>query len=291
MNYRRSPQYVRRIRPSRFGSRRGGRTGAGALRLLPIAAFGIYFLWFYLSHQEEVPLTGRSQLVDISQEQEMALGLQSYREILSRERVLQSGEAVDAVRVLGERLARVAEDPGFNWEFNVVESPQANAFALPGGKVAVYSGILPVAENLNGLAVIMGHEIAHAIARHGAERMAHQKLVQFGSIAAGMAVGDMDIQTQRMVMGALGVGAQVGVLLPFSRSHESEADYMGLVFVARACFDPREAPLLWERMGVAGGGQRPAEFMSTHPSHETRIRQFEEWMPEALRIRKEHCEQ
>lgn len=289
MNYRRSPQYVRRIRPSRFATRRG-RRGGGALRLLPVAAFAIYFLWFYFSNQEEVPLTGRTQLVDMSQEQEMALGLQSYREILSRERILQSGEAVDAVRGIGARLARVAEDPGFNWEFNVIESTQANAFALPGGKVAVYSGILPVAENVDGLAVIMGHEIAHAIARHGAERMAHQKLVQFGTLAAGMALGDMDTQTQRMVMGALGVGAQVGVLLPFSRSHESEADYMGLVFVARACFDPREAPRLWARMGEAGGGKRPAEFMSTHPSHETRIRQFETWMAEALEIRAQHCD-
>lgn len=289
MGSRGSRQYVRRIRPSQFGSRGRGRRTSGALRLLPVAAFALYFLWFYISHQEEVPLTGRKQLVDISQQQEMALGLQSYREILSRERVLNEGEAVDAVRNIGARIAEVAEDPGFSWEFNVIASEQANAFALPGGKVAVYSGILPVAENLNGLAVIMGHEIAHAIARHGAERMAYQKLVQFGSLAAGMAIGDMDVQTQRMVMGALGVGAQVGVLLPFSRSHESEADYMGLVYVARACFDPREAPLLWQRMGEAAGGKSQAEFMSTHPSHATRIAQFEEWMPEALEIRARHC--
>ncbi len=289
MGYRRSPAHLRRIRPSRFGTRRGGGGRGGVLRLLPVAAFALYFIWFYFSNQEEVPLTGRKQLVDMSQEQEMALGLQSYRQILSKERVVSAGEIVDAVRAVGGRLAAVAEDPGFKWEYNVIDADQANAFALPGGKVAVYTGILPIAANVNGLAVIMGHEIAHAIARHGAERMAHQKLVQFGTLAAGMAIGDMDIQTQRMVMGALGVGAQVGVLLPFSRSHESEADYMGLIYVARACFDPREAPLLWQRMGEGAGGKAPGEFMSTHPSHETRIRQFEEWMPEALAIRKQHC--
>ncbi len=280
---------VRRIRPSRFGAGGGTSRGGSVLRLLPVAAFAIYFLWFYVSHREEVPLTGRTQLVDMSQEQEMALGLQSYREILSQERVIPDGEVVDAVRAIGQRLARVSEDPGFTWEYNVIESEQANAFALPGGKVAVYTGILPIAANANGLAVIMGHEIAHAIARHGAERMAYQKLVQFGTLATGMAIGDMDIQTQRMVMGALGVGAQVGVLLPFSRSHESEADYMGLIYVARACFDPREAPLLWERMGEASGGKAPAEFMSTHPSNETRVQQFEAWMPEALAVRERSC--
>ena len=234
-------------------------------------------------------MTGRTQLVDMSREQEMALGYQSYQQILSGEAVLQSGEIVDQVREIGRRLAAVSEDPGFDWEFNVIQSDQANAFCLPGGKVAVYTGIVPVAQNIDGLAVIMGHEIAHAIARHGAERMAHQKLTQLGTLAVGMAMSDMDRQTQYAVMGALGVGAQYGVLLPFSRDHESEADYMGLVYTARACFDPTEAPELWRRMGEASGGGAPAEFMSTHPSHDTRIRQFDEWMPEALAARREAC--
>jgi len=265
--------------------RRGGR-----VRWLPIVLFALYGLYYYASNQEVVPITGRKQLVDMSRQQEMALGLQSYRQILSRERVVPQGEIVDQVRIIGLRLAAAArpEDPGFQWEFNVIDSDQVNAFALPGGKVAVYTGIIPVAQNADGLAVVMGHEIAHAIARHGAERMAHQKLVQLGTLAAGMAFSDMDRETQNMVMGALGVGAQFGVLLPFSRSHESEADHMGLIFVARACFNPREAPKLWERMGQASQGT-PAEFMSTHPSHSTRIRQFREWMPEALQIRAESC--
>ncbi len=271
----------------RFGDHRK----SAGLRLWPIVIFGAFFVFYYFSNREEVPLTGRRQLVDISREQEAALGLQSYQEILNQSQVLRQGEAVDMVRAIGERLIRAAADvdPGFEWEFNVIESEQANAFALPGGKVAVYTGILPVARNEDGLSAVMGHEIAHAIARHGAERMAYQKLVQWGSLAASFAIGDMDYQTQRMVMGALGVGAQYGVLLPFSREHESEADYMGLIFLARACYDPTEAPRLWERMGQTTGGRAPAEFMSTHPSHDTRIKQFSEWMPEALEIKRQHC--
>ncbi len=265
--------------------------GRGRLRLWPIAIFGIFLIYYYFSNQQEVPLTGRTQLVDISREQEMALGLQSYQQILSRSRVASDGEAVRAVRLVGQRIARAAADvdPGFQWEFNVIVSDQVNAFALPGGKVAVYTGILPVAKNADGLAAVMGHEIAHAIARHGAERMAYQKLVQFGSMAASVALGGMDMETQRMVMGALGVGSQYGVLLPFSRKHETEADYMGLIFLSRACFDPAEAPRLWQRMAKVSRGA-PQEFLSTHPSHETRIRQFQKWMPMALEIRKRYCD-
>ncbi len=275
--------------PSQVG-RGGPRRRGGGIRWLPILLFAMYGLYYYFSNQQEVPITGRKQLVDISRDQEMALGLQSYRQILSRERLVRGGEVVDAVQQIGRRIAEAARehDPGFEWEFNVVDSPQANAFALPGGKVAVYTGIVPVAESVDGLAIVMSHEIAHAIARHGAERMAHQKLVQLGTMAAGLAFSDMDMRTQQMVMGALGVGAQYGVLLPFSRDHESEADEMGLIYAARACFDPTEAPKLWERMGKASRGA-PAEFMSTHPSHETRIRQFEQWMPKALEVRRQSC--
>jgi predicted Zn-dependent protease len=272
----------------RYG-RQGNRRG-GAIRLLPIVLFGLYLAYYYFSNQHEVPITGRSQLVDISREQEKALGLQSYQQILSDSKVLRSGQSVDLVREIGNRLSKVLdEDPGFDWEFNVIDSDQANAFALPGGKVAVYTGILPIVQNVDGLSAVMGHEIAHAIARHGAERMAHQKLVQYGSMAAGMALGSMDVSTQRMIMGALGMGAQYGVLLPFSRNHESEADYMGLIYTARACFDPREAPKIWERMAEHSQAQ-PSEFMSTHPSHETRIRQLNEWMPEALEVRAKFCD-
>ncbi len=276
-----------RRRAYRYG-RRGQRRG-GAFRLLPIILFGLYLTYYYFSNQEEVPMTGRSQLVDISREQEAALGLQSYQKILSESKVLRSGQAVDLVREIGYRLAAVVDDdPGFEWEFNVIESEQANAFALPGGKVAVYTGILPIVQNEDGLSAVMGHEIAHAVARHGAERMAYQKLVQYGSMAASMSLGSMDLDTQRMIMGALGMGAQYGVLLPFSRKHESEADFMGLIYLARACYDPREAPKIWQRMSGLSSGQ-PSEFMSTHPSHETRIKQLNAWMPEALAVQKEYC--
>ena len=275
---------------------RSGRRGGAGLRWWPIVLFVLYLGYYWISNQQEVPITGRSQLVDISREQESALGLQSYQQILSQEHVLRSGPQVDAVREIGRRLVVAAKEIApdvpwqhFNWEFNLIQSEQANAFCLPGGKVAVYTGILPITANSNGLAAVMGHEIAHAIARHGAERMATQKLVQMGSMAAGMSVGEMDPQTQRAVMGAIGAGAQYGILLPFSRDHESEADKIGLLVAARACFDPREAPRLWERMGQASSGSQPSEFMSTHPSHGTRIRQLEEWMPEAMAIYQQHC--
>lgn len=260
----------------------------GRFMLLPIALFGLYAVYYYFSHRQTVPITGRKHMVDLDPRQEKALGVSSYKQILARSRVVPGGEAVDLIRDIGRRLAKVSEDPGFDWEFNLIQSPQVNAFCLPGGKVAVYSGILPVAKNASGMAVVMGHEIAHAIARHGAERMAQEKLVQIGRMATGFAIGDMNPETQRMVMGAFGLGAQYGVLLPFSREHESEADYMGLVFVARACFDPQEAPKLWERMGQVSG-RGPAEFQSTHPSHTTRVKQFQKWMPEALKIRAEKC--
>ena len=153
---------------------------SGRMRLIPLVLFGLYFAYYYFSNQQRVPMTGRKQLVDMSREQESALGLQSYRQILQTSNVVRTGPLADKIKAIGQRIAKVAEDPGFQWDYSLIESPQVNAFCLPGGKVAVYTGILPVAANDNGLAAIMGHEIAHAIARHGAERMAQQKLMQFG---------------------------------------------------------------------------------------------------------------
>jgi metalloendopeptidase OMA1, mitochondrial len=262
---------------------------SSGVKLLPILLAGLYLAYYYFSNQETVPLTGRKQIVDISREQEASLGLQSYREVLQQSRVVTGTPEANLVKEIGRKIAAVSEDPGFQWEYNLIDSEQVNAFCVPGGKVAVYTGILPVAKNPDGLAVIMGHEIAHAIARHGAERMAQEKMVQIGSMAAGVAVSDMDPKARMAVMTALGLGAQYGFMLPFSRDHESEADYMGLIYVARSCFDPTEAPKLWQRMGAASGGGAPPEFQSTHPSHETRIKQFEQWMPEALKIRAEAC--
>ena len=278
----------------RFGSRnmsfkplyRSRRTGR--FRIWPILIFGGFFLFYYFSNLDTVPITGRSQLVDISEEQESALGLQSFQKVLAQSDVLSSGPEVDFVMSVARQLVPVVKEADFEWDFRVIRSDQANAFALPGGKVAVYTGILPIVKNRDGLAAVLGHEIAHAVARHGAERMAQQKLTQWATMAISMSVGDMDIGKQRMVLGALGIGNQFGILLPFSRKHESEADKMGLVYMSRACFNPEEAPPLWVRMGEQSQG-RQSEFMSTHPAPETRVEQFKEWMPEALRIRAEHC--
>jgi metalloendopeptidase OMA1, mitochondrial len=260
------------------------------MRLVPIILFGLFFAYYWFSHQEKVPLTGRSQLVDMTREQEAALGLESYQQVLTENQVIESGPEVEAVRSIGARLAKASADmaSGFEWQFNLLQSDQANAFCLPGGKVAVYTGLLPIAANADGLAVVMGHEIAHALARHGAERMAHEKLMQMGQMAAGVALGDMDPGAQRAVLGALGAGAQYGILLPFSRNHESEADHIGLLLMARACFNPEESVRLWERMSQASQGQ-PPEFASTHPSHETRIQQLTAWLPEAEAEKSKYC--
>jgi predicted Zn-dependent protease len=280
--------------PNSQGRRTWGRQRKSgfSIRWLPILLFAGYFAYYYFSNQELVPVTGRKQLVDMDRQEEMTLGLQSWQQIKQQSHIIDDSQNADIIKAVGERISQAAstEDPGFDWEFNLIDSDQLNAFCLPGGKVAFYSGILPIAKNADGVAVIMGHEIAHAIARHGAERMAYQKLMQFGTMAASMAIGNMDVGTQRAVMGAMGVGSQYGVLLPFSRKHESEADYIGLMYVAKACFDPREAPKLWERMAKASGGASPSEFSSTHPTPETRIAQFKKWMPEALKVRREYCE-
>ncbi len=296
-----------------------GRFG-GRLPIILVALVGIAIYWF--SNQEEVGYTERKQVLTTTIEEENQLGLQSYVQMLQQEgsAVLcientQCSPAdalyVDTVRDIGERL-RVAAieyeeelieagrpvEPkarAFDWAFNVISSEQPNAFCLPGGYVAVYTGILDVSGNFDGrvtpedvadpdkLAVIMGHEIAHALARHGGERMSQGRIMQMGQMAVGVAAGDS------RVMQAFGMAAQTGVLLPFSRQHETEADQIGLELLVRACYDPREAPELWERMGELSGGQTPPEFMSTHPGADTRAANFREWMPAAIAAYEARC--
>lgn len=271
-----------------LGGRR--RRGGGGFRWQIMVLFAVGAGVYYFANQKEVPLTGRKQLRTMKHDAEMQLGLQSYQQILSDSKVQQGGPIVDAVNEIGRRIARAAapEDPGFEWQFNVIESDQANAFALPGGYTAVYTGLIPIAENEDGLAVIMGHEVGHALAHHGAERMAQQNMQRIVGAGVAMGAGGMDYGAQRAVMGVFGGISQYGYALPFSRKHESEADYIGLVLVARACYDPREAPKLWERMGAAGGAN-PPEFQSTHPSPQTRVNDFERWMPEAIEIYNQNC--
>lgn len=264
-----------------------GRRRRGGFRWQIMLLFAIGAGVYYMANQKEVPLTGRKQLRTMKHDQEMQLGLQSYKQILNdnRQNLVQGGETYDLIQKIGRDIAIAAEpwDPGFEWAFNLIRSDQANAFALPGGYTAVYTGLLPIAKNEDGLAVVMGHEIAHALAHHGAERMAQQNMQRIIGAGVSLGAGGMDMGAQRAVMGVFGGISQYGYALPFSRKHESEADYIGLRLVAEACYDPREAPLLWERMG-ANGGQNPPEFQSTHPAPETRVQQFKEWMPEAVEI-------
>jgi predicted Zn-dependent protease len=252
---------------------------------------------YYFANQETVPITGRKQLRTMKPAQEVQLGLQSYQQILSDSQVLERGPVVDAVKDIGRKLAREAEkmmitetgkETGFSWAFNVIESEQANAFALPGGFTAVYTGLIPIAENEDGLAVIMGHEIGHALAHHGAERMAQQNMQRIVGAGVAMGAGGMDFGAQKAVMGVFGGISQYGFALPFSRKHESEADEIGLYLTAQACYDPREAPELWKRMG-AQGGQTPPEFQSTHPSPQTRVQDFQRLMPRAIAIYNQNC--
>jgi len=274
----------------RMGRQQFRRRRGGGFRWQIMLLFAVGAAIYYFANQKTVPFTDRKQLRTMKPAAEMQLGLQSYKQILADNRVISSGPVVDAVQDIGRRIARAAapEDPGFDWAFSVIDSDQANAFALPGGYTAVYTGLIPIAENEDGLAVVMGHEVGHALAHHGAERMAQQNMQRIVGAGVSLGAGGMDMGAQRAVMGVFGGISQYGYALPFSRKHESEADYIGLVLVARACYDPREAPKLWERMGQAGGAT-PPEFQSTHPSPQTRVADFGRWMPDAIEIYNQNC--
>ena len=239
---------------------------------------------------------GRKQVVGLNPQQEQQLGLQAFQEVLQQEgrNVLRQGPLVDAIRGIAVNLQRAAENNEFlgmakmqpqqmDWRVEVIDSEQQNAFCLPGGKIVVYTGILPIAQTDAGLAVVMGHEISHALAHHGAERMAQQQMVQIGLLSAGGASSDMSPEDRRKVMMVLGAGAQYGIL-SYGRKHESEADHMGILLMAAAGYDPHESMKFWERMKQVGGGKSPPEFLSTHPSHDTRIADLNGWMPEAEKL-------
>ena len=247
-------------------------TGKTLLALLALAACST------------VPYTNRSQLMIMSAGEEAALGAQAYKEVLSQSKIEKDPRVNEVVLRVGKRIAAAADRPDFQWEFVVIDDPkQANAFALPGGKVAVYTGMFPVAETEAGLATVMGHEVAHALARHGAERMSQATGIQVVGTAAAVALGASGTSgiTQQVAMEAFGLGAQVGVMLPFGRQQESEADHIGLILMAKAGYDPAEAIGFWERMDERSGGGAPPEFLSTHPNHGTRAKQIAEWLPEA----------
>ena len=245
---------------------------------------------------ETNPYTGRSQFLMTSVSEEMKMGAQAYDQVKSdpKMKTSQDPREIEPVKRVAARIVEAAKRSKyaemaqqFQWEVTVIKDDQtANAFALPGGKMAVYTGIFPMAKTEAGLAAVMGHEVVHALARHGAERMSQGQATSIGVQVLGTAagVGTGSAALGQATMAALGVGAQVGMLLPFSRKHESEADYIGILLAADAGYDPRESVALWERMRQMSGGGAPAEFMSTHPSHETRIDQLKKWMPEAMAI-------
>lgn len=254
---------------------------------------GIAIVLIAMSFQscKTVPLTGRSQLSLIPESEMVSMSLTSYDKFLKENKLSANQQQIALVKKVGTRVAAAVEkylkDNGFGsyvesfkWEFNLVESDVPNAWCMPGGKVVVYTGILPYTQDENGLAVVLGHEIAHAVARHGSERMSQQMLVQMGGVALSTAMQEKPQETQAIFNAAYGAGTQVGVMLPFSRKHEYEGDHMGLIFMAMAGYDPRSSVSFWKRMSSNSSGT--PEWLSTHPVDSNRIAALEKMMPEAL---------
>lgn len=290
-----------------FGNGQSGSGRRGGIRWWIIILFAGYAAWQWFGNAEPDPFTGEKAHYGATPAQEEQMGLQAFQQVLSEERPLPATDPkAIAITEIAKRLINVASQveadlaaenslpspklaESFEWSVAVLESEQANAFCLPGGKMAVYTGLIPVTQNNDAMAVVMGHEIAHALLRHGSQRMAQQKLVQMGQAAAGVAIGNMDPGQQQMVMSALGASTQYGLALPFGRSHETQADEVGLMLAAAACFNPKEAIPLWERMSQLGGGQRPPEFASTHPDPTNRIAHLQSLMPKAEKYYAKYC--
>ena len=232
-----------------------------------------------------VPITGRSQLNLMSASQETQLGLNSFNELKKETPISKDPAANALVQKVGQRIAAVAgpDMPNAQWEFVVFESKEANAFCLPGGKVGIYTGILPITKDEAGLATVIGHEVAHAVARHGAERMSEAMVMQTGGSLVGAGVSAVDPRWTAVAATVYGVGTQVGRELPHSRAQESEADHIGLIYMARAGYNPEEAVLFWQRFSDFNKqqGDNTPEFLRTHPLDEVRIKQLQQWMPEA----------
>ncbi len=255
----------------------------------------VLLVMIVLTGCESNPYTGRSQLLMVSADQMNQMGAAQYGEVLKDPKVVisQDPRETEPVNRVAQRIIEAAKRSkyaetakAFEWEVTVIKDDNTkNAWAMPGGKIAVYTGIFPMAKDEAGLAAIMGHEVIHALAQHGGERMSHGTIAQAGLTVSniGLAILGIDPTLNQLAMAALGAGTQGLVLLPFSRKHESEADYVGVLLAADAGYDPREAIHIWERMAAVSEGA-PPEFMSTHPSHETRISDLKNWMPEALGI-------
>lgn len=287
------------------------RRGFGGIRWWILILFAGYAAWQWFGSARVDPYTGEKAHYGTTAEEEVQLGAQAFQQVLGDANAQGAllppdAQASQEIREIAQRLVQrvpqvtaalaaqhgqqtPTDHQGFQWDVAVIQSDQANAFCLPGGKMAVYTGLIPVAQNRDAMAVVMGHEIAHALLRHGSQRMAQQKLVQMGQVAAGMAVGGMDPQQQQAVMAALGAGAQYGFILPYGRNHETQADKVGLMLAAAACYNPQEAIPLWQRMSELGGGERSPEFASTHPDPANRIQVLQSLMPQAEQYRQQFC--
>ena len=258
------------------------------------ALFTIYLtlIFLFLSSCTSVPITGRKRIALLPSSSLTTMALESYQTLLKKSKLSTDAKQVAVVKKVGRRIAKAAEafmrEEGlakqlkhFKWEFNLIDDIKTiNAFCMPGGKVAVYTGILPIAKDETGLAVIIGHEVAHAIAKHGNERMSQMLLVQLGGVALDVALKDKPDETRGMFMLVYGLGAQLGVILPYSRTHESEADHIGLILMARSGYDPGAAPSFWQRMSKIGGGKRPPTFLSTHPAPQKRVKRLQKLIPD-----------
>jgi len=244
-------------------------------------------------------VTGRSQFKLLPESELQTMAASQYQQFLNSNRVVTSSmnRDVDMVRRVGQRITRAVTDyyaskgisnqlAGYKWEYNLIDDKTVNAWCMPGGKIVVYTGLLPISQNEAALAFIMGHEVSHAIFQHGNERMSQQLGAQAVGLGLQVALSNKPQETQNIFNAAYGAGATVGILLPFSRKHELEADHYGLIWAAMAGYNPRESIPMWQRMENAAAGQKPPEFLSTHPSEGRRIDQLEKFMPEALQYYK-----
>jgi predicted Zn-dependent protease len=250
-------------------------------------------MMFLASSCATVPVTGRQQLSLIPAQTMLSMSYQEYNDFLKKHELSTDQEQTALVKKAGGRIQKALEQyftekrmtsklKEYQWEFNLVKDEAANAWCMPGGKVVVYTGILPYTKDENGLAVVMGHEIAHAVANHGGERMSQMLAVQLGGMTLAMALEQKSQETKQLWMAAFGLGSQLGVLLPYSRLHENEADHLGLLFMAMAGYDPGGAVTFWERMSQKEGKKAPPEFLSTHPSDATRIAKIKKLIPEVM---------
>jgi len=267
-------------------------------RALKSSLFVLCGLMLLTASCSQVAITGRKQFNLVPNILMHSMSFQSYGEFLSEHKLSTNARQSRMVKEVGQRIQGAVERycaendladrlEGYDWEFNLIEDPAVNAWCMPGGKVVVYTGLLPVAQDEAGLAVVMGHEIAHAVTKHGAERMTQGLIVELGGMALSKALANRPEETKNLFMRSYGIGTQYGVLYPYSRVHEKEADHLGLIFMAMAGYNPEEAVNFWQRMADAKKDQpQPPELLSTHPADSTRIRNIKSLIPEAMKYYK-----